>query len=114
MRQNRENSMKRAPASVALVLASLSLSSACHSRASGMQRNQENYDVVQEGSANGVSSTIAAPGEPALYNTALTGTSADTTTNLTIGTSTDPTATSGPGSLANTLPSTTSPGGLGY
>ncbi|HWW59983.1 MAG TPA: hypothetical protein VN181_01320 [Thermoanaerobaculia bacterium] len=44
---------------------------------SAAQRTQKEYEVVQEGAANGVTSTINAPGET---TPPLTGTNADTTT----------------------------------
>ncbi|HVR39852.1 MAG TPA: hypothetical protein VMU84_12215 [Thermoanaerobaculia bacterium] len=60
-------------------------------------RNQENYDVVEEGSADGVTSTIHAPGETP---PPLTDTNADTTTAFTL------TDTMAP-NTAGTLPPTT-------
>src|SRR4028118_2443223 len=64
--------------------------------------DQKNYEVVQEGSASGVTSTIQGPGE----TIPLTGTNADTTTAFTI----DPTAAAAapaqaPSTMAGTLPS---------
>jgi hypothetical protein len=61
---------------------------------------QKEFEVVQEGSASGVTSTIAGPGEQL---PPITGTNADTTTAFTI----DPNAVSAapaPGTLAGTLP----------
>jgi len=51
-----------------------------------LKRGQQNYDVVQEGSAPGVTSTISGPGEtlPPATATPLTGTNADTTTSFTL------------------------------
>jgi hypothetical protein len=51
-----------------------------------LKRGQQNYDVVQEGSASGVTSTISGPGEtpPPATTAPLTGTNADTTTNFTL------------------------------
>ena len=62
--------------------------------------DQKEFEVVQEGSASGVTSTIAGPGETL---PPITGTNADTTTAFTI----DPNAVSAtptPGTLAGTLP----------
>ena len=51
------------------------------SRSGKMQRDQKQYDVVPEGSASGVTSTINGPGET---TPPVTDTNADTTTNFTI------------------------------
>lgn len=68
------------------------------------KRDQKDYDVVEEGAANGVTSTISGPGEvlpPA------TNTNADTTTAFTL----DPTATGGvpatPAPMTSAYPSAT-------
>ncbi|HEX8411191.1 MAG TPA: hypothetical protein VF883_20185 [Thermoanaerobaculia bacterium] len=67
--------------------------------------SQQGYEVVQEGSASGVTSTIQGPGETL---PPLTGTNADTTTAFSI----DPNAVAGapapqqtPGTLAGAMPS---------
>jgi hypothetical protein len=66
----------------ALVAALVSLG--CHSKES-LNREQQNYQVVQEGSASGATSTVGAPGEGSIAQTApITGTNADTTTSFTI------------------------------
>jgi hypothetical protein len=66
---------------IAPLAALLVLALAC-GRSGKVQRGQQQYEVVQEGSASGVTSTINAPGEtPA----PMTNTNADTTTNLTLG-----------------------------
>jgi len=57
------------------------------SRSGKMQRDQKQYDVVQEGSASGVTSTINAPGET---KPPLTDTNVDTTTAFTIPTNPNP------------------------
>jgi len=57
------------------------------SRSGKMQRDQKQYDVVQEGSASGVTSTINAPGET---KPPVTDTSLDTTTAFTIPTNPNP------------------------
>jgi hypothetical protein len=72
------------------------------SRSGKVQRNQQQYQTVQEGSASGVTSTINAPGETA---PPLTNTNVDTTTNLTLPINPNPlgTATTG-GSMAAAMP----------
>ena len=60
----------------------LALAPACHKQGN-MQREQQNYKVVQEGSTSGASSTLNAPGETAPLVVGTT-TSADTTTNFTL------------------------------
>jgi hypothetical protein len=57
------------------------------SRSGKMQRDQKQYEVVQEGSASGVTSTINAPGET---KPPLTDTNVDTTTAFTIPTNPNP------------------------
>jgi hypothetical protein len=76
------------------------------SRSGKVQRNQQQYQTVQEGSASGVTSTINAPGETA---PPLTNTNVDTTTNLTLPINPNPlgNATTG-GSMASAMPPTTS------
>lgn len=72
-------------------------------RRSSMHRGKEQYDVVQEGAASGVTSTINAPGEQA--PAPLTATNADTTTNFTLpAVAPDATTTPAEGTLAGTLP----------
>jgi hypothetical protein len=68
-----------------------------------MQRTQQDYQTVQEGSASGVTSTINAPGETP---PPLTNTNADTTTNFTLPTNPAPLGndTAG-GSMASSAPS---------
>lgn len=67
--------------------------------------DQKNFEVVQEGSANGVTSTIAGPGE---LLPPLTGTNADTTTAFTIA----PNAAAAPPPLVTgTIPSPSSTAG---
>src|SRR5438093_5425942 len=73
---------------------------------SKMKRDQQQYDVVQEGSATGVTSTINAPGEtpqPAT-TTAITGTNVDTTTAFTLPGTATATTTDQSGTIAGTLP----------
>lgn len=83
-----------------LALAVLVLAAACHRGAATMQREQKNYQVVPEGQASGVSSTINAPGE---VPPPMTNTSADTTSNFTLAPNVDTTGTA-PGTIAGTLP----------
>src|SRR4051812_12785810 len=63
-----------------------------------VNRKDQKYDVVEEGSAAGVSSTISGPGEtqPPSMSTPLTATNADTTSNFALPTTTaQPTAQPG-------------------
>jgi hypothetical protein len=73
------------------------------SRSGKVQRNQQQYQTVQEGSASGVTSTINAPGET---TPPMTNTNVDTTTNLTLPTNPAPLGndTAG-GSMASGMPS---------
>ena len=84
------------------------LLAACRGGNSGVQKSQQqNYDVVQEGSASGVTSTINSPGDtaPPLTSSTITGTNVDTTTNFTLpNTVTTATTTDQAGSIASTLP----------
>jgi len=57
------------------------------SRSTKVERGQQQYDVVQEGSASGVTSTINGPGET---KAPVTDTNVDTTTNFTIPTNPNP------------------------
>ena len=72
-------------------------------RSGQVQRNQQQYQTVQEGSASGVTSTINAPGET---TPPLTNTNVDTTTNFTLPTNPNPLGndTAG-GSMASAMPS---------
>src|SRR3954453_8056906 len=70
------------------------------SRSGKVQRNQQQYQTVQEGSASGVTSTINAPGET---TPPMTNTNVDTTTNLTLPTNPAPLGTDG--SMASAMPS---------
>lgn len=71
------------------------------SRSATVQRKQQDYQAVQEGSASGVTSTINAPGEtPA----PMTNTNVDTTTNLTLNPNPLGNDTAG-GSMASGMPS---------
>lgn len=88
---------------VKFVLIAVVLAAACHRGSSTMQREQKSYEVVSEGQAAGVSSTINAPGET---TPPLTNTNADTTSNFTLAPNVDPTGTMPPGTIAGTLPAT--------
>lgn len=84
--------------------AALLTSAACSRSGHNLRRDQQNYEVIQEGSASGVSSTISAPGETPPPLPALTGTNADTTTAFTLPSTTIPTTSGQPGTIAGTLP----------
>jgi hypothetical protein len=103
--------MKRSNA--VLILAACIAAAGCRDRSSNLQRQQQQYDVVQEGSANGgVTSTLAAPGEapPQTTPTGLTATNADTTTAFTLpGVATTTDTMEQPGTLGATLPPPPSP-----
>lgn len=78
---------------------------ACGGDDGARRGSQQSYEVVQEGSASGVTSTIQGPGETL---PPLTGTNADTTTAFSI----DPNVVAGapapqqtPGTLAGAMPS---------
>src|SRR3954463_11171648 len=69
------------------ILAALALLIFGCGRSGKMQRDQKQYEVVQEGSASGVTSTINAPGET---KPPVTETNVDTTTAFTIPTNPNP------------------------
>jgi hypothetical protein len=72
------------------------------SRSGKVQRNQQQYETVQEGSASGVTSTINAPGET---TPPLTNTNVDTTTNFTLPNNPNPLGNqSAGGSMASSIP----------
>ncbi|HEY5610071.1 MAG TPA: hypothetical protein VIL97_02600, partial [Thermoanaerobaculia bacterium] len=80
---------------------------------SRQDRRSRQYEVVEEGSASGVTSAIAGPGEQL---PPLTDTSTDTTTafaTLPTPPNIDPTLTTTDGSLADSLPNAPSSGGYG-
>jgi hypothetical protein len=88
-----------------IMILALLLAAGCHRGSNSMQREQQNYDVVQEGQTSGASSTISAPGETP---PPMTNTSADTTTSFTLAPNVSTAGPNGqPGSLAGTLPTTT-------
>lgn len=106
-----QKQMARLQTRLMLLVFVLAFAVACGRGGSELSREEQQYEVVQEGAASGVTSTIVAGGEtpPTM---APTGTGADTTTTFTL--SSSPTAPSGqvPGNLAGTLPQTT--GGYAY
>jgi hypothetical protein len=72
------------------------------SRSGKVQRNQQQYQTVQEGSASGVTSTINGPGET---TPPLTNTNVDTTTNFTLPTNPNPLGNdTALGSMASSMP----------
>lgn len=86
---------------IATVLFAVATLVACHRKNDVKHGQQQNYDIVQEGSASGASSTINAPGEtlpPA------TNTSIDTTTSFTLSGAQTATSTAPLGSIGSTLP----------
>jgi len=85
---------------IATLAATLLLVFGC-SRSGKVQRNQEQYQTVQEGSASGVTSTINGPGET---TPPMTNTNADTTTNLTLPTNPAPLGNDTAGSMASSMP----------
>jgi hypothetical protein len=92
----------------AVLLVVVSLAGACRSD-KNLKRGQQNYDVVQEGSATGATSTISGPGEtpPPATTAPLTGTNADTTTNFTLPATRTDTAGGSmqqPNTIAGTMP----------
>lgn len=93
-----------------LVLALVAMAVACGRNGSVQRSHQQQYDVVQEGSANGVTSTINAPGETAapLTSSTITDTNLDTTTNFTLPNTATTTSTDEPGTVASTLPQNSS------
>lgn len=95
---NRTEMTSKIPTLVALAL----LAVGC-SRSGKIQHGQQDYQVVQEGSASGVTSTITGPGET---TASATDTNADTTTNFTLSTNPRPLSHDTAGSnLADSLSS---------
>lgn len=84
----------------AILLLFIALAAGCH-KSQTARRGAENYQVVEEGQASGVTSTINGPGEtpPPLTDTAI-----DTTTNFTLPDNPAPMGTLPPGTVAGTLP----------
>src|SRR6202007_1248603 len=87
----------------------LVLAAASCSRQQKMQRDQQNYDVVQEGATGTATSTLAAPGEqpPEMTTSSATATNVDTTTAFTLPETVTNTSTAPPGTVAGSLPTTT-------
>lgn len=93
--------MKKALISLAIAAAF----AACHNSGKLQRKDQQQYDVVQEGQASGVTSTINAPGEVVPPPAPMTGTNADTTSNFTLPqVSTTGAPGTQPGTIAGTLP----------
>ena len=93
--------------SLSVCCVALLLMSACHRAGSSGVSQTRNYEVVEEGSASGVATNVNAPGENAAPP--LTNTGVDTTTDLSLmqnGIPATATSSAGPGSIAGTLPAT--------
>jgi len=87
---------------IATLAAVAFLAFGCSRSGSKVQRSQQQYQTVQEGSASGVTSTINAPGET---TPPLTNTNVDTTTNFTLPTNPAPLGTdTAAGSMASAMP----------
>ena len=71
-----------------------------------MQRDQQNYDVVQEGSTTATPSALEDQTPPPT-TTAITGTNVDTTTAFTLPETATTTSTAPPGTIAGTLQTNT-------
>jgi len=93
-----------------IVLALVAMAVACGRNSSVQRSQQQQYEVVQEGSADGVTSTINAPGETVapLTSSTITDTNVDTTTNFTLPNTATTTSTEQPGTVASTLPQNSS------
>jgi hypothetical protein len=91
-----------------LMIAAVMAMMACHGNDKAVRKDQQ-YDVVQEGQATGVTSTINAPGEtPPVTTATLTGTGTDTTTAFNSTTTTaDQTSTTSSATTDTTDPTTT-------
>lgn len=86
-------------------LAIAAVVAACHGNSGTLQRkDQQQYEVVQEGQTSGVTSTINAPGETPPPEP-MTGTNDDTTSTFSLPqVSTTGTQNGQPGTIAGTLP----------
>lgn len=84
----------------------LSLTPLSCSRDTELSRGVEGYDVVEEGSASGVTGSLVTPGETL---PGLTGTNVDTTTDLAILDTAATSTSTAPDSLSETLPGTSAP-----
>lgn len=93
--------MKKSVLIVALVTAAV-LATACGDDRNKLRRDQQQYDVVEEGAGGTVSSTLQVPGEPTPLPP-LTGTNADTTTAFTLPAMTDSAQSGPPGTIAGTF-----------
>ena len=88
----------------------------CGGRQDKMQRDQQNYDVVQEGSTSGNTTNLNAPGETAapMTTSATTATNVDTTTAFTLPGTATTTSTAPPGTIAGSLPTNSTGSIYGY
>jgi len=84
-----------------IFLTCAAFTAACGGRSQSAKRTDPNYQVVQEGQASGVTSTINGPGETP---PPLTDTNVDTTTAFTLPDNPAPLGTQAPGTIAGTLP----------
>ena len=95
------------PSRMMSVLTCVILASGCRQSEKSLQRQQQQYDVVQEGASGTVTSSLG-EGTTTTATTvvsASTGTGVDTTTNFTLGNLTA-TGSTPPGSVGGTLPLT--------
>src|SRR4029079_12781389 len=100
----------------AVLLVTAAAALGCHGRSGPAQRNQPQYDVVQEGQSDTATSTISAPGET---QPPVTATNTDTTGSCALGTASPPANMPGgpvaggvmqpqqPGSMASGMPQAT-------
>jgi hypothetical protein len=96
------------PSRMMIVLTCVILAAACRQSGQSLQRQQQQYDVVQEGASGTVTSSLGegtATTAPAV--SASTGTGVDTTTSFTLG-NLAPMGSTPPGPIAGTLPVTAS------
>ena len=85
-----------------VTLATAVLATACGDDRSKLRRDQQQYDVVEEGAGGTVSSTLHVPGEVTPLPP-LTGTNADTTSAFTLPAPADSTQSGPPGTIAGTF-----------
>jgi hypothetical protein len=95
--------MSRLTRSITLLVFVFPLLTACGRDSTELNREEQQYEVVQEGAASGVTSTIVSGGETP-QPLPPSGTGVDTTTTFTLGTSPGAPTGQQPGNLAGTLP----------